>query len=109
MKRVPRTVQVGRIPVTIPDTVDTETARNTAATVEAHLKAIEQDATYIDTQRFAIQAAFDFALSVQIARDALAADTTETLLALTSLQERLAEVLAVFQEGHNGGVDVAGD
>jgi hypothetical protein len=93
MKPVPRTVDVGRTTLTIPDGVDTTTARNAAATVAAKVQQIEEDAAYIDTQRFALQAALEFAILLERAREEATAETKETLLALNTLQDRLGDIL----------------
>lgn len=101
MKPVPRTVEVGRTKLVVPEGVNTATARNAAATVAAKVQQIEDEAPYVDTQRFALQAAFEFALLLEGAREAATAETRETLLALNTLQDRLTEILDALSAGRS--------
>lgn len=92
-------VRIRSIPVTLPIHIDMETTGILAREVEERLKRIEDDSDIIDTQRFAIQAAYEFAGELHDLEARQEQDTRDLVKALERIATQLRELEKRFRLG----------
>lgn len=92
-------VRIGSIPVTLPIHIDMETTGILARQVEERLKRIEDESDIIDTQRFAVQAAYEFAAELYDLEEMQEQDTRDLVKALERIATQLRELEKRFHLG----------
>jgi len=91
-------VILGGKTVAVPIYKDEQTTLRIVELVNRRLQDIERDSPRIDTQAFALQAAFAFAVECARAEAAASEDEAELLQSLTRLQLALDEVLRIIDK-----------
>ncbi len=96
MKTPSLQVKMGGKTVTVPIVKNEETTLRIVERVNQRLQDIEESSPRIDTQAFALQTAYSFAVELAQAEAAEADDQQDTLEALGRLQRSLEDVLMVL-------------
>ena len=76
---------------------DEETTRQIISEVDQVLKRIESESSVIDTQRFALQAAIEFAARLNTVREEQAEDTRLLVKALDRVASKLRDLITETQ------------
>lgn len=97
MKHETMQVKLGGKTVTVPVFRDEIKTLRIVDQVNQRLQEIEDGSSRIDTQAFALQTAYTFAVELAHAEAQLDADGQDMLLALTRLSRSLGEVLKVLE------------
>ncbi|MCC6797478.1 MAG: cell division protein ZapA [Candidatus Hydrogenedentes bacterium] len=94
-------VQIAGMNLRVPkgETADTPTAL--VNKVHAKLKELESRSTKVNTQAFALQAAYEFALEVAELKDAYAATESRLVESIEALHERVKVLRKQIEEGSN--------
>ena len=96
MKAPSLRVKIGGKTVTVPVFKDEQTTLRIVDLVNRRIQNIEENSPRIDTQAFALQTAYSFAVDLARAEAAEAEDEGELVQALTKLQLALGDVLKTF-------------
>ncbi len=86
-------VTIARTTIQVPVVVDEETTLKLVEQITDRIAAMEAHANRIDSQAFALQAAFGFAADLHFAKEDHAEETREVTLALQRLIDTLGEIL----------------
>jgi hypothetical protein len=87
-------LKIGALPVVLPIHVDMDTTLEIAGEVEERLKRIEDESDTVDTQRFAVQAAYEYAAELRDLKIEHKEDTdelTKTLDKIVTLLKQLTK------------------
>jgi cell division protein ZapA (FtsZ GTPase activity inhibitor) len=76
---------------------DAETTERLAREVTARFREIEADSARIDTQAFALQTAYTYAVELQEAQQQASEDTRDLVKALDVIASRLRDLLEVLE------------
>ncbi len=90
-------VTIAGIRLRIPICVDAKTTLALAQRVSERIKQIEAEASKIDTQAFALQAAMSFAAELEESRHDRVEETAQTLKALDSLAVALEGLASTYR------------
>lgn len=95
MSEVPThlTVKIGRITVSVPVHVDEEQTLRLVDRLNRKLAEIEESSTRIDSQAFAIQLAYAFAVEAEEQKAARTEDEHEVIRRLSDFHDRLREIV----------------
>ena len=85
-------VRIGTLPVVLPVHIDRETTGKIAQQVEDRILRIEEESDTVDTQRFAVQAAYEFAAELHDLEQETRADTNALIKALESVAAQLKQL-----------------
>lgn len=98
MKAEPRhTVRVGRNTLSVPLHRDVETTEQIAAEVTERLERIEAASPIVDTQKFAVRAAYELAAELRAQEEQHQEDTQDLIKALERLVQELKRLVERFQ------------
>ncbi len=86
-------VRVGNFTLRVPICANQATTQAIADTITERLKAIEARSTRVDTQAFALTAAFEFAAELQRTQSGQEQDNKELLVALDAIATRMQDLL----------------
>ncbi len=91
-----RDVRLGGVPIKVPVVIDDETTEAIVAQVNERFKLVEAQGGKINTQVYALQTAYQFAVDLFILKKKMEAEETDLVRALdrltASLQTTLAEI-----------------
>jgi hypothetical protein len=91
-----RDVRLGGVPIKVPVVIDDETTEAIVAQVNERLKLVEAQGGKINTQVYALQTAYQFAVDLFTLRKKMEADESDLIRALdklnASLQTAFAEI-----------------
>ncbi len=90
------TVMIGRNKVSVPLYRDIETTENIAREVAERLEKIEAESPVVDTQKFAVVAAYEFAMEGRALEDEHREDTQDLVKALERLAKELRQLVERF-------------
>lgn len=90
-------VKIRTIPLVLPVHIDMDTTVLLAQQVEDRLKRIEKDSGTVDTQRFAIQAAYEFAAEIYDLKARNEKDERDLVKALEQIATHLKKMEERFQ------------
>ena len=91
------TVMIGRNKVSVPLYRDLETTETIAGEVAERLEQIETKSPVVDTQKFAVQAAYEFAMERRALEDEQREDTQDLVKALERLAKELRQLVERFR------------
>lgn len=86
-------VKVGMVPVLLPVHINREITEKIVQQVEERLERIEKESDTIDTQRFAIQAAYEFAVDLFDLEEQYKADEVDLIKVLQHMSEELRQLI----------------
>jgi hypothetical protein len=89
-------VKIGAMSLVLPVHIDINTTNKIVQEVEDRLKRIEEESETVDTQRFAVQAAYEFAGMLHDLQNEHREDTRELIKALEQLVTQLKELSRRF-------------
>jgi hypothetical protein len=89
-------VKIGKATLKVPVCVDEPTTLAVAQQISDRLKEIEDHATRIDTQAFALQAAYEFAVDAYLVRKEQDRDAHELAKSLEAIASRLRDLTKEF-------------
>lgn len=92
-------VRIGSIPLVLPIHIDLETTGILAQQVEDRLKRIEAESGTVDTQRFAVQAAYELAAELHDLEKRQEQDTRDLVKSLERIATQLRELEKRFHLG----------
>lgn len=93
-----RQVRIANVNMRVPVFLDEETTERIAQEVDACIARIEAESTIIDTQKFALLAAFSFAVEKHALLEEQDQDTRDLVKALESLASRLKALAHQYGE-----------
>ncbi len=89
-------LKIGAMTLVVPVHRNLEETRAVAREVEERLAAIEASSSYVDTQRYAVQAAFEFAVEKRLLEERQREEVQDLAKALERLTSRLKSLAANF-------------
>ena len=89
-------VKIGKATLKVPLCVDEQTTLAVAQRISDRLQEIEEHAPRIDTQAFALQAAYEFAAEMHLLRKEQDQDAHDLIKALDAISSRLQELAKEF-------------
>jgi hypothetical protein len=89
-------VKIGKATLKVPLCVDEQTTLAIVQRISDRLQDIEEHAPRIDTQAFALQAAYEFASEIHLLRKEQDQDAHDLIKALDAISSRLQELAAEF-------------
>lgn len=89
-------VKIANATVQVPEHIDEATTQALANEVSARLRAIQEGSDRIDTQAFALRAAYEFAVERHTENQRQERETKELLVALDAILSRLKQLAAEF-------------
>jgi len=94
----PRTipVKIANATVQVPVHIDEATTQALAEEVNARIQAIQEGSDRIDTQAFALRAAYELAANLHAENQRQERETKELLVALDAIASRLKQLAAEF-------------
>jgi cell division protein ZapA (FtsZ GTPase activity inhibitor) len=87
------TIKIANMSLQVPIYQDTQTTQKIAKQISTVLADIEKKSPRIDTQAFALQAAFEYATLLHQSKIEAESDTKELLMALDEVVSRLRNLL----------------
>lgn len=82
-------VRIHKVPITVPVVESQAVTEALVAQLSERLATIEEEAERVDTQAFAIRAAFDYLVELHQIRQENERDQKELMVALSALTDRL--------------------
>ena len=86
-------VNIANVALSVPIHENTETTKRIVANLEAKLRQIEDQSTRVDSQAFALQLAYEYAVQLQTLQKDKEQDNKDMLIALDALQSKLHELV----------------
>ncbi len=91
------TLKIANVTLPVPVYIDEKTTRAVAQRVSERIKAVEESFGRVDTQGFALRAAYEFATELHALQLQSDTETQEVNTALSALATRLQELANEFQ------------